>query len=170
MRNWLSSYIANEIQNSDEWNPSYEFVDLFLNGEYVGNYILAEAIQINDNRINVNGYKNLEKIKETNKYSEGVFVLEIDFRRDSKWWFDSAVCHIPFTLKDPDFDDLDEDSVSSYVNYIKEVIDNIETNLSADDFSTKSLEEIWYPEIKYDVVSDKHYYVLKKRFLSDERL
>ncbi len=56
LRNVLTFDIANKI--GLDYTPESAFVDIYANGEYIGNYILTEKIEISKNRININ---NLEK-------------------------------------------------------------------------------------------------------------
>ena len=42
LRNSYVSYLNHTILTNLGWNPSYVHVDLVLNGEYAGNYLLAE--------------------------------------------------------------------------------------------------------------------------------
>ena len=59
------SYIRNQImldwadEISNIYNPSGEFVDLYINGEYQGLYFLAETIEISENRLKINATDSL---------------------------------------------------------------------------------------------------------------
>ena len=82
-----------------------EFVDVFMNGEYLGNYLLSEKVQIDNSRIDI---ANIEEEYEKNGNSlEGIdltggYLLEIDnwgdgdirFRHDLSTWV---------VVKEPDF-------------------------------------------------------------------
>ncbi len=43
------------------YTPKMEYVDVYANGNYVGNYLLATKVEVGENRVNVN---NLEKITQ----------------------------------------------------------------------------------------------------------
>lgn len=47
------------------WAPRGKFVELFLNGNFLGNYYLCEQIKVDKNRVNI------EK-------EDGGFILEFD--------------------------------------------------------------------------------------------
>ena len=53
-----------------QWTPESRWVDLYLNGEYNGLYLLTEKIEIHDNRVNIDTYS-------------GDFLCRIDLR--SRW-------------------------------------------------------------------------------------
>ncbi len=135
LRNWLVSHLANSVLDNEEWSPSYEYFDLILNGQYMGTYAMAEAVQINKNRLNI---KSIEDFEES-EFNKGGFILEVDFKADAKWYFYSSTCKLPFTLKDPDLEDID---ATAHVNHMKSIIDAVEAELSAPDFAEKSLSDI----------------------------
>jgi len=141
LRNWLSGYLAKSIKRGKEWSPSYEFADLVLNDEYMGTYAVAESIQINKKRLNIH---NIEDYTDPEDFSKGGFILEIDFRRDATWTFTSDICKLPFTLKDPDFDDKD---ATVYVEYMKGIIRDVETKLTDPDFPSVDVGTIDYINI-----------------------
>jgi len=152
LRNWFSGYLAKSLKRNNEWSSSYEFADLILNDEYMGTYTVAESIQINENRINID---NIEDITDPALFDKGGFVLEIDFRKDSTWYFISNICNLPFTLKDPDFDDID---ATAYVEHMKEIVDAAETELSDPEFPSKNIGDI----TAIDVESFIDWYILEE--------
>ncbi len=56
----------------------YEFVDLYINGDYRGNYLLCESVQVEKERVNIS---NLEK--ENEAANPGVDIDELDLVTDS---------------------------------------------------------------------------------------
>lgn len=136
LRNWTANYIANNILTNVGWNPTCEFIDLFLNGEYRGNYIISECIEIAESKINIQDISKIDDIKN------GGFVLEIDFRNDADYYFESKFCKLPFTLKDPDLDKIENDKAELIVQCEKDIIDTIEEKLCSSDFEKMQLSEI----------------------------
>ena len=66
IRNVTALSMAQELGLA--YTPQSEYVDVYANGNYVGNYLLMEKIEIGENRIRIN---NLEKETEKmNKYIE----------------------------------------------------------------------------------------------------
>lgn len=51
LRNKISFYLG-QISNL-EWTPRAHFVELMLNGDYTGTYLLVEKIKISENRLNI---------------------------------------------------------------------------------------------------------------------
>ncbi len=52
LRNKLIYDFAQKVDMG--WTPHCEYVDLYINGEYNGLYLLSEKIDVNDNRLNLN--------------------------------------------------------------------------------------------------------------------
>ena len=105
-RNWMAMKLSREI--SRQWAPDCEWVNVIFNGQYHGLYLLAETIERNNKgRINV---------------ADDGFIVE----KDPYWWTEDGE-YIPsvlspryaYTLKYPDFEDLDEDGKE----YIKTTLD-----------------------------------------------
>ena len=90
---WMSEIVG------QEWTPAHQYVNLCMNGEYRGIYILCEAVSVNSEcRIDVD---------ETDGY-----VIEAD----PYWWnedisFPSTILYqaMQFTYKYPDSDDITEE-------------------------------------------------------------
>ncbi len=72
MRNVLAYHLGNK---TGKWSPRTRFFELYLNGNYVGVYVLVEKIKIDKNRLN------LATLKETDVFGDqltGGYVLQID--------------------------------------------------------------------------------------------
>lgn len=115
LHNNFSSILGKNIFNS-EWNPTFQSIDVIMNGEYLGNYIFCEKNTIDEGRIeiqdiskveeNINKGK-LDKVIDTDgdgikSLGDGGFVLEIDIRHDADFYFDTESLLVPVTLKEPD--------------------------------------------------------------------
>lgn len=53
LRNKLVYDLANQLDFT--WSPRCEYVDLYLNGEYSGLYLLAERVEIGESRLDIGG-------------------------------------------------------------------------------------------------------------------
>lgn len=73
MRNYLAYNFADLLQM--EYSPRMRFVDLFLNGEYLGNYLLGEKIKISENRVPIHKMKKSDKEDDT---VTGGYIIEKD--------------------------------------------------------------------------------------------
>jgi hypothetical protein len=72
MRNVLAYHLGNK---TGKWSPRTRFFELYLNGNYVGVYVLVEKIKIDKNRLN------LATLKETDVFGDqltGGYILQID--------------------------------------------------------------------------------------------
>ena len=74
MKNYMAFYMARKI--GMDYTVRGEFVNLVLNGNYVGLYWLGEAIKVDKNRVNID---------EENEY-----LIEMDISYDETWKFHST--------------------------------------------------------------------------------
>ena len=132
LRNWFSSLLAREVFPGNDWTPRYEYVDLVLNGEYRGSYLLATPISITKSRVNI---QDIEKIREDQNrdgaltWADGGFIIEVDGRQDALYSRESE--HgVFFSLADPSFD---EGSPMDLPDYIYDAVQGLENRLYADD-------------------------------------
>lgn len=101
IRNAISFWIGNEISNLD-YTSSFHFVELELNGKYVGTYLVAEQIKISKHRVNV---------------GDDGFILEVDAKADpSDPTFDGQYAS-SINIKDPDVEVGDTN-----FNFIKDYV------------------------------------------------
>lgn len=126
IRNSWVSYIGNEIFDKMKWNPHFKPVDLVLNGEYKGSYIIGEQIKIDDNRVN---------IADVSKKGTGAggFVCEIN--TDTRWEsgdFNFKTSRgLPITLKDPGLEDIS----SEMQEFITRTVQAAEDALFSENFA-----------------------------------
>ena len=123
LRNYFAAYLGNEVFTGNCWNPSFKFVDLVMNGEYWGNYIIGEHIKIAKNRVNIKDISD-----EDAGVGKGGFIVEVNFWRDEEFNFVTER-NVPFSLKDPD------DVSPDIQEYVKTTIQNAEDILFSDDFA-----------------------------------
>ncbi len=100
-----------------EYTPAYAYVELIINGDYRGIYMIVESVK--------QGNVNEEKQSRCQVDDDG-FVFE----NDPYWWnedvfFRTNRYHYQYTFKYPDTDDI----TSSQINYIKQYMDKFETAL-----------------------------------------
>ena len=103
----------NEIMGLGHWTPAYTFVNLFINNNYRGVYMLLESIKRNkDCRLDVD--------KQTG------YIFECD----AYWWneatYFSTLSNRKFTFKYPD----EEDITQEQIDYITEVVNDMETAIN----------------------------------------
>lgn len=167
-RNWYTSYLGNEIFNT-VWNPSFEFVDFLLNGEYLGTYLLGEQIKIEEKRVNIQSLADVvtkpNKCEDLNDdeqitLEDGGFILEIDSRLDANFHFDT-VKGVHFCLKDPDTDDFIDNATTldaEISDYIISKIQTAEDSLYGNNFKDENLGYRKY----YNVDSFVDWYIVNE--------
>ena len=129
MRNAVSYEMARQIM---DWAPRGKFVELFLNGEYQGNYYLCEQIKIDKNRVNIKEFDD-----DATDGESGGYLLEFDtnYKGEINYFMTSSYDY-PVTIKDPD-----EDCITSWEHplytYIQEFVN--EADDAAQEYDNEKL-------------------------------
>ena len=148
LRDWSASALANAIPIGNKylnspadsptpsgtstlmpWAPHSLFVELYLNGEYEGNYQLIEEIKVDSHRVNI------QELSETDispAQVTGGYLLEIDQHEAEAYVFETPQ-NLPIGLVDPDFSPDPE--VPEQTSYISNYVDTAETALFAGNFT-----------------------------------
>lgn len=121
LRNYLAYHLAADMNMA--FAPGAAFVDVYLNGEYLGNYLLTDQVEVTNDRVNIEedsydtdtGYL-LEWNMRQYDYTEGVEGVD---------WF--KVYGIPFDIKSPKTDGIYY--TTDQYNYIYEYILNVHLTL-----------------------------------------
>lgn len=92
MRNYLALTLGNKLSGLD-WNPTPSYVDVYLNNEYQGNYVLTEKVGVGKERINV--------LEETFDVNSG-YLIELDARASEEG------------IQNEDYFTLNEGAVNTY--------------------------------------------------------
>lgn len=125
MRNMVAMKVSS--LTSLAWAPRCVPVELVLNGRHVGNYLLAEQVDVDPNRVDV--------------AADGGYLLELDFHFDNEWqWMDPHGLSrysvgIPFAVRYPGPDDLSEEAFVSVRQYVTDAADTIYSDGFADPVS-----------------------------------
>lgn len=106
MRDALGFHVGE--QTSLKWTPRCRYVELILNGKHVGNYLLAEQVRPDTNRVPID------------KGVEGSWLFESDFHGDEPWAWSVTKSgkDIPFCVKYPDDQDMTGALKSKAQSYI----------------------------------------------------
>ena len=116
MKTSVGFRIGNEIDF--RWVPRSEFVELVVNGEYVGNYQFAENVKKGKNRLDID---------------DSGFLIEFDFDyKHSQHYFTTIVNGWNFTSKYPD----DDEMVYSIFSYAENCMNAFEQALYSSVFPT----------------------------------
>lgn len=128
MRNALTSLMG-EFAGL-KFNPAAKFVDLTLNGQYVGNYQLSDQVDVRPHRVNI--VEQDLPLTSTSNISGG-YLLEADGFRDyvsGKSGFSTSK-RVPVRIHYPDEDDI----VDSQYSYIRFFVQKFENRLFSATFS-----------------------------------
>ena len=107
LRNRISFAVA--MKTGLAWTPHGEFVEVILNGEFLGNYYLCEHIKIDKNRVNIDEL-------EDDVVDSG-YMFELDTYFDEAFKFRSQYYNMPYMFKDPDeVNDAQFAFMQDYVN------------------------------------------------------
>ncbi|MDR1219054.1 MAG: CotH kinase family protein, partial [Treponema sp.] len=98
------------------WTPKARFVELFLNGEYMGNYQLVEGIKQGDDRVDI---------------PETGYIVERDGYYLSEPRYFVTNDSYGYSFKNPDTDDLTDDQW----NYIRDYMNEFESALGSGSFA-----------------------------------
>ena len=135
VRNKLSFDIQQEIGLSDSVKAT--FVDLYINGEYIGNYTLCDKVEIGESRVNLK--------------NEGGLIAEIDFRygemEEDK--FTSEITETLFVIKD-----VVEDETEKACKEFEKKINEFEKVLYSPNSKWEEIEKL------IDIESFAKYYFL----------
>ena len=98
-----------------DWTPKWQYVELFLNGQYWGNYIFTEHIKTSKNRVRI---------------EENGYLFEKDYYASLEPVYFYSDMGYGFSFKTPDPDDGIDDT---QIEYVKTYIKELEEALDADD-------------------------------------
>jgi CotH kinase protein/Bacterial Ig-like domain (group 3) len=146
LRDWSASALANAIPIGNgylnevagsptpsgtsalmPWAAHSLFVELYLNGEYEGNYQLIEEVKVDTHRIDITG---LSETDTSSTQVTGGYLLEIDHHEDEAFVFFTPQ-GLPIGLIDPNF----TPEVPEQTSYISSYVNAAETALFASNFT-----------------------------------
>ncbi len=131
------------------WAPHSIFVELFLNGQYEGNYQLIEKVNVDSHRINIPELSE----SDTSGDLSGGYLMEIDQHQDEAYVFHTPQ-GLPIGLIDPDFSPDPE--VPAQTAYISQYVDTAENTLFGPDYTDP--EQGW--RAYFDEASLVNFYIV----------
>ncbi|MGY4535878.1 hypothetical protein ACVW0P_000272 [Mucilaginibacter sp. UYNi724] len=96
MRNYIADGVAQSLKS--DFAPHGIFVEVVMNGEYLGTYMLTEQVEVNAARVNI---PELKPADNSASVVTGGYLLELDQRQEDPYRFKTAG-NLPFTIKSPD--------------------------------------------------------------------
>lgn len=151
MRNALAYSIGNAMGKG--WHPRTRYVELEINGEYRGVYLLAEKIKIDKNRVDIADLRPEDTFGDE---LTGGYIISIDRDQVGSWnspfMGRTGSVDVPFSYVDPKYDELTPEQR----NYIREYITDFEYALHGENYKD--------PEMGYrpytDIVSFIDYFII----------
>ena len=129
-----------------DYTPDYKFIDLWIDGEYLGNYMITEKVQVNSNRVDLSDINGI------------IAELDNHYYENETTWFKSDISNTFFTLKDSVADDESENnSISRQAFYkFEEHIKEFESVLYSEDKDWEKISSMIDVEtfIKYYFVQE----------------
>lgn len=120
-RSYLPNPVGFEVNRRAEtckWAPRSRFVELILNGEYQGLYLLCEQIKIDRNRINIKELKNADVAGDA--LTGGYLLSYDDAEEEDDPIYMTKYFNLPLLIKNPDTDDIQPKQLSYISNFINE--------------------------------------------------
>lgn len=117
MRNRIALMLGKRL--GADWTADSRFVEVFMNGEFLGNYLLTSQVEINENRVNIT------ELKPANTSASditGGYLMELDVKMDEVYMFKTKK-GLPFSLKSPE--DCTPAQLSYITNYMQATEDAI---------------------------------------------
>lgn len=162
IRNYLAYTTANKLGTLG-FQPSAIFVDVYINNDYQGLYLLVEQIEANEGRVDI----------KDNLSSEGIssFLLEVDERAISEFPGYSGKCYITLdrytiTFKYPkasDYVDAVNEGNQNFVNEYEKNLSWVKSYLSVAYDALKSNDYLRFSEY-FDISSFVDYYLIQEFF------
>lgn len=126
MRNALAACLGKFA--GQPFTAAAQFVDLVLNGNYVGNYQISDQVEVRKKRVDI--IEQEDPMTDDSNITGG-YLLEVDGFADSEpCWFRTSR-GVKITVKSPDDEIIDQ----RQVNYIRNYIQSFENALFSADFT-----------------------------------
>ena len=126
MRNALAAHLGKFA--GQPFTAAAQFVDLVLNGNYVGNYQISDQVEVRKKRVDI--VEQEDPMTDDSNITGG-YLLEIDGFADSEPCKFTTTRRVKITVKSPDDEIIDP----RQVNYIKNYIQSFENALFSADFT-----------------------------------
>lgn len=120
MRNRIAFELGKKLGLA--WTPDSRFVEVILNGKFLGNYLLTEQIKIDSKRVNIEEVNNKET--DLSKITGG-WLMEIDryYSNGETRYFRPEISQLPIIVKEPEnANTIQMDYMNKYFNTLEQLI------------------------------------------------
>lgn len=171
LRNAVAAFIGKEL--GQPFVPAAEFVDLVLNGEYLGNYQVSDQIEVHKKRVEITEQ---EEIPTDSSDITGGYLIEFDGSAQSEPVYFYTSHGQPVTIKSPDDDVI----VDAQKDYIRCFVNEFEERLFSDNYrdSTQGYRSMvdsttlasWFVANEYTGNADGYWSTYAYKEAGDDRL
>lgn len=139
IRNAVVFDIAKEL--GVPYTLDYRFVDVYVNNELMGSFLLTEAVEVDSNRVDID--------TDNNEY-----LLELDWNPEDEdcYYFTSYNGQLKFAINEPEKEDLTQEQI----DYVEGLVADAESALRSGDY-----EEV---QKYFDIESMSNFYLLLEFF------
>ena len=171
IRNAVASFIGKQL--GQVYVPAAQFVDVTLNGNFIGNYQISDHIDIRKHRINI---VEQEEIPTEDSDISGGYFMEIGAPASSQEIHFSTNKGVKVGVKSPDEDVIQ----NSQIDYIRDYMNNVESHIFSADyqdpvngyralFDSLALAS-WYLTVEYTANCDGLYSIYCYKDQADDHL
>ena len=108
LRTYLAFYLARQMK-SQKFTSNAQWVEVYLNGDYQGVYLLCERVQVQQYRVNI------ENAANTDSTDTG-YLVEMDRYAGEPKSFDFKVANIPYVIKSDVKNAAQKQYIADYMN------------------------------------------------------
>ncbi len=160
MRNRVASYIAEKL--GLEYTPKMLPVDVVMNGEYIGSYVLSELVRVDSNRVEIDELTESDDAEPeiTGGYLFSLEQEQVPADTDKLFVTDR---NVHFKFNTPSF--VDGDGTAAQRKYITDYLQQTEDAIFGDDFKDKN--GVSYTDY-LDIESAANYWWLQEFMLNKD--
>ena len=156
LRNKITYWLGKEL--GMKYTPKCEFVDVMMNGVYLGSYYLSEQVRVGSSRVDID---DLEENEETKNATElpmisGGYLLAMSPYSEAQGKSFTTDKNNTFLIERPSFEDYENET---QVQYIKNYMQKTEDAIYGEDF--KDSEGVSYTKYM-DIDSAIDYYLMQE--------
>ena len=130
MRQYVGFEIARTLDNM-AYTPQWRYINFFLNGNYLGVYIIGQNIRQGNTRVDIN------EMKAGGTDYEGGYIIELDGREDAEeellFRVSSKIGNYKFALKEPDEDVATAEHIAYIQDYLTTAFNSL-ANISTGEY------------------------------------
>ena len=190
LRNKITYWMGDQL--GMEFTPQCEFVDVVMNGEYLGSYYLCEQIRVGDSRVDINDLE--DDGKKAEQAADGIFAVDepqitggyllgmSPYTEDIEAHPEQMIKtdrHFEFEIESPDFSKGQSDAAKeAQYGYISDYVQKTEDAIYGKDFrdaagtsweeyldKESAINYYWFQEVSMngDAYGSPSSYMYKKR-------